>query len=218
MPTILALDTSGVLCSVALHHEGRRFVESRPVQKQHNLFILGMIGQLCRQAGIVPLEFEGIAFLKGPGSFTGVRLAAAVAQGLACGSQAKILGLTSSQALALHAGRLGAAECITAVRSRADAYYLAAFNRDAAGALTQTVDDVLAHGAPAWFGSYTNILGDMPAWASPPLQLLPADQHPAATLVDHAVAMWGQSCWGTADMALPLYIEGDHPWKPSVPV
>ncbi len=215
MPVILSLDTSGPLCSVALARDGERFVDSRRVDRQHNLHVLGAIDGLCLRAGILPRQLDGIVFIKGPGSFTGVRLAVAVAQALAYGSGARVLGVTSSHALALHAAKQGIPRCVTAICSRGTLWYLSGWVTAKDEASPVHVDQLVAQ-PPEWLSMYDVLVGDPPSWVPEALALVPADAQPAATLLDYAITHWGQAAWTDAEGALPVYIDGDHPWQPAV--
>lgn len=87
MPTILALETSSETASLALLHAGR--VSARRTQgvQNHSLHVLPLAQELLQAAGIALSDCDAIAFGMGPGSFTGVRTACGIAQGLAfaCG-------------------------------------------------------------------------------------------------------------------------------------
>lgn len=228
MPVILALDTSGAFCSVAIAVDGVVHVDSQRVNRQHNLHILGSIDGLCRGAGIVARDIDGIAFVKGPGSFTGVRLAVSVTQGIAMAAEARVLGVTTSLALALHARNCGVDRCVTLVPSRADSWYVAAFQSgatDDGSGLVQQVADQLFSAPPPWIADYPIASGGRPSWLSGHIELIAEDLNPAATVLDHACASWALcsrsnfegSAWTDAEFGLPVYVEGDHPWQPAEP-
>ena len=83
MNTILAIETSTERCSVALLHQG--VVTERAIEgaKRHAQSVLVFVDALLNEAGIAKTQLDAVAFGRGPGAFTGVRLAVAVAQGFA---------------------------------------------------------------------------------------------------------------------------------------
>src|SRR5688572_30876365 len=97
---ILALDTATEACSVALgigDVEIERYVE---VGRGHAEQILPMIQELLAEGGVTLASLDAIAFGRGPGGFTGVRLAASVAQGLAFGSGVGVVPISDLAAVA----------------------------------------------------------------------------------------------------------------------
>lgn len=109
----LALDTASARCSVALFEEDALLVRSVDTARDHATLILPMIAELLAEAGTALRALDGIAFGRGPGSFTGVRVAASVTQGLAAGADLPVLGISDLRALAAQARRLVAATPIT---------------------------------------------------------------------------------------------------------
>lgn len=83
MNTILAIETSTERCSVALLHNG--VVTERAIEgaKRHAQSVLVFVDALLNEAGVAKTQLDAVAFGRGPGAFTGVRLAVAVAQGFA---------------------------------------------------------------------------------------------------------------------------------------
>lgn len=102
-PIILALDTATDACSVALCTPTQIFNKFVVEPQAHSKLLLGMVDDVCRQAGVVFKDIQAFAFGRGPGSFTGVRIAASVAQGLAFGSNRPVIAVSSLQALAQQA-------------------------------------------------------------------------------------------------------------------
>jgi len=215
MTTLIALDTSGALCSVALLHDGVFHQLTRNVVRKHNMVVLEMLDALCNSAGILPAVIEGVAYVRGPGSFTGVRLCVTAAQAIAMAASARVFGCTTSRLLALHAQSLGSASVVSVVRSRGETCYLAAF-RQLSGAtpLQQVEEEVLTDCPPAWLSDYAEMTGEPPAWLPASFKVLPMDETPALTLLHHASAGWPATGWAPVESALPMYIDGDHPWRP----
>ena len=107
---LLALDTASAQCSAALLQDGQVLVRCQATARDHASLILPMIDELLVQAGLSLSQIDGIAFGRGPGSFTGVRIAAAVTQGLAAGADLPVLPVSDLRALAAQARRLAPAD------------------------------------------------------------------------------------------------------------
>jgi len=97
---ILAIDTTEQGCSAALML-GDELAESFEVAaRQHSKLILPMVERLLVEADLTLAKLDGLAFARGPGSFTGVRIAAAVTQGLAMSVDLPVVPVSSLLALA----------------------------------------------------------------------------------------------------------------------
>ena len=97
---ILSLDTSTEYCSVALWQDGAVVERCQLAGQKHSELLIEMLDALLREAGLKLAQLDGIAFGKGPGSFTGVRIACGVSQGLALGANLPVVGICTLQALA----------------------------------------------------------------------------------------------------------------------
>ena len=132
---LLAIETATEACSVAILVDGdvRERFEIAP--RRHAELALPWAEQLLADAGVVKPQLEAIAVGRGPGAFTGVRLAIALAQGIALALDRPLLPVSTLAALAMRAegGRI-----VAAIDARMGEVYLAAFAR--AG------DDVVALG------------------------------------------------------------------------
>lgn len=100
---ILTVDTATEYCSAALQVNDQVYVREQLAPQKHASLILGMIDELLTQAGIERSEIELIGFGRGPGSFTGVRIACSVAQGLALGLDRPTFGVDELKLLAVAA-------------------------------------------------------------------------------------------------------------------
>ncbi|OOF67612.1 tRNA (adenosine(37)-N6)-threonylcarbamoyltransferase complex dimerization subunit type 1 TsaB [Rodentibacter caecimuris] len=112
--TLLALDTSTEACSVALYYKGEKTFIHELTQRTHTKRILPMVDEILRQSGITLKQIEALAFGRGPGSFTGVRVGSGIAQGLALGADLPILPVSNLTAMAQAAFELYQAESVAA--------------------------------------------------------------------------------------------------------
>jgi tRNA threonylcarbamoyladenosine biosynthesis protein TsaB len=220
---LLAVETSGALCSVALLADGTCSENTQKVERLHNQVLLRQIDALLKRAGVRPRELDALAFGAGPGSFTGVRIAASVAQALAFAADVRVVPVPSSRALA-EAARLSdrvksAPGVVTVIRSRRDAHYLAAYACTAEG-LEPTIEDALhqgeqapdLQGLPGWMG-----VGDRPPWwdsAGAGTPFVEGCAATAAVIGRLALAMLAAGGGVAPEAALPIYVSGDSPWKP----
>jgi len=97
---ILALDTCTESCSAALLYQGKLFERVEMTQRGHSDLILGMMDELFEQAGATIADVEAIAFGRGPGSFTGVRVGVGVAQGIAFAREIPVIPISTLAATA----------------------------------------------------------------------------------------------------------------------
>jgi tRNA threonylcarbamoyladenosine biosynthesis protein TsaB len=97
---LLALESATEVCSVALWLDGALQAREQRRERAHGELLLPMMQELLRESGTEPAELDAIAFGRGPGGFTGVRLAASVAQGLAFALARPVLPISDLRALA----------------------------------------------------------------------------------------------------------------------
>ncbi|MCW5588162.1 MAG: tRNA (adenosine(37)-N6)-threonylcarbamoyltransferase complex dimerization subunit type 1 TsaB [Legionellales bacterium] len=128
---ILAIETSTDACSVALAqgHDIQEIFNLAP--QQHAKIILPLIEELLKRTKVTRQQLDAIAFGRGPGSFTGLRLGAGIAQGLAFGLTLPVIGVSSLQALARLAYReFQAKNTLAAIDARKGEIYLAQFQEN----------------------------------------------------------------------------------------
>jgi tRNA threonylcarbamoyladenosine biosynthesis protein TsaB len=128
---ILAFDASTELCTVALHSGVLRHERVEHAGQRHSEMLLPMIDAMLAKGGVRLDQLDGIAFGAGPGSFTGLRIACGIAQGLALGSGVPLLGVSTLEAIAEAAWqRDGARRVIASLDARMHEVYVAAYERD----------------------------------------------------------------------------------------
>lgn len=151
---LLVLDTSTEWCSAALWLDG--VIQARRVlaEQRHSSLLLPMVDELLRESDISLRQLDGIGYGAGPGSFTGLRIACAVTQGLALGADLPVAGVSTLESIAEQAGAERVlrqdrpeGECLaayplrvlTVLDARMAEVYWAAYARDGAGwrALTE---------------------------------------------------------------------------------
>ncbi|MDD5034529.1 MAG: tRNA (adenosine(37)-N6)-threonylcarbamoyltransferase complex dimerization subunit type 1 TsaB [Methylococcaceae bacterium] len=97
---LLALETATEACSAALYLDGVIIERYQLAPQQHNKLILPMIESLLAEAGLSLKQMDALAFGRGPGSFTGVRIATGVVQGLAFGADLPVAPVSTLAAMA----------------------------------------------------------------------------------------------------------------------
>lgn len=97
---LLAVDTATEACSAALYIDGEILERFELAPRTHTQLILPMIDSLMAEAELAPQNLDGLAFGRGPGSFTGVRIATGVIQGIALGLDLPVVPVSTLAALA----------------------------------------------------------------------------------------------------------------------
>ncbi len=139
---LLAIDTSAGHCSAALRIDDTVTQRLVAAERRHGELILGMMSELLAAAGLRPVDVDAFAFARGPGSFTGLRIAAAVVQGAALATDKPVVGVSTLAALAQGCRRLhGPQHVLCALDARMGEVYAGAYAVDAEGLMRARVPD-----------------------------------------------------------------------------
>jgi tRNA threonylcarbamoyladenosine biosynthesis protein TsaB len=223
--TVLALDTSTIACSVALAHRGTVVEDHRVAPRQHNQLVLQMVDALMQSAHLGPADLDAVAFGRGPGSFTGIRIAAGIAQGISLGRGIPVVPVSSLQVLAQTAAttRPDAVGFLATIQSRPDEVYFAGYRcRD--GVCLPVIAEQVARSAeltlPPEVNSDWCIVGDgarhfaaVLAQRQLACAMDPSVLPSAAALLTLALPQLMRGGGVDAAHALPVYLDATRPWR-----
>jgi tRNA threonylcarbamoyladenosine biosynthesis protein TsaB len=135
---ILALDTATEACSVALLVDGHVIAREMEFERGHAEHILPMVDAVLAEGGVALASVDALAFGRGPGGFTGVRLAASVTQGLAFAAELPVVPISDLAAVAQRGFDLELAtdRVLVCNDARMQEVYWACFERDRDGGAT----------------------------------------------------------------------------------
>lgn len=217
---LLALDTCTENCSAALLIDGRVLALSEITQRGHSECILGMLDQLFQQAECHLADMDALVFGRGPGSFTGVRVGVAVAQGIAFAQDLPVLPVSTLAAVAQAAyAKHGVSEISVALDARMGEVYHADFiikdglatavsdEQVSAPENVKPVDDQNWFAAGSGWAAYQQILSDNFAGQ---LQGMDSDIYPSAeAMLPLAKQMFTEHKALPAYQALPVYLRNN---------
>ncbi len=131
---ILAIDTATEACSAALWNDGATTAHFELCPREHTQRILPLVQDILTETGTDLTELDALAFGRGPGSFTGVRIGIGIAQGLALGANLPMIGVSTLATMAQGAFRkTGATRVLAAIDARMGEVYWAEYQRDEQG-------------------------------------------------------------------------------------
>ena len=211
---LLALETANEQCSVSIVDETQElFFQLDARAKAQTQTILPMIEQAFTQLGLSASELTAIAFSRGPGSFSGVRINAAVTQALAWANDLPVVPVSSLQALAQTAYRVAGLTAVTAVLdARMKEVYIASFELDSQGIMQAVDEEQLLNYDDASQVVKFELVGSGSALLKPEqiqYKDLSATAQDIATIARADVK---QKKWVSAEQALPVYLR-DNAWK-----
>ena len=226
-PKLLALDTSSEGCSAALLVNGQLHEQFELAPRGHTRLLMPMIRQLLADQRLQPSDLDALAFACGPGSFTGLRIATGVVQGLAYGLDVPVVPVSSLAAVAADAIESQAVEADGGVAVAFDArmgevYWGCFGNRD--GLPVALADErvcapelVSLPEQPArWLGAGSGFgyRDQMPAEVCSRIQHIEDTLVPKARFVAKLAAVAYQQGQGVpAAQAQPVYLRNTVAWK-----
>lgn len=215
MSTLLALDTATEACSVALLHDGKVISHYEVIPRMHAQRLLPMIHTLLDEAGVPLSALDAIAFGRGPGAFTGVRIAIGVVQGLAFALDRPVLPVSNLAVLAQRAMReQGAQQVAAAIDARMDEVYWGCYQAEQGEMRLHGLEAVLPPeqvslplgAAGDWFGAGTG-------WGTFATRLAVTVSGQDGALLPHAEDLlslatfaWQRGDALPADQAQPVYL------------
>ena len=139
---ILAFDASTEALSLVLSYNGQLFHHFEECPQQHSQKILPLVDSLLAQANCKLTDLDVIGFGQGPGSFTGVRISVAIAQGLAYASKLPLVGVSTLQMMAQQAyQQTGEMSVFSAIDARMGEIYFAHYTPNDIGIMTLQDDE-----------------------------------------------------------------------------
>lgn len=171
--------------------------DTRIAPRQHNALVLAMIDTLLASAGVRPRELDAVAFSAGPGSFTGVRIGAAVAQGIALGAGVPVVRVPTSEVMAEQVRRRSDASGVVTVRPcRAGWVYAARYAFERGAVACEAFDELVPEDA---------VPREPPGWL-----VADREERMRAGVLAHLAGPMPRL---DAAEAVPYYVPGDSPWK-----
>lgn len=217
---LLAIETSETACSAALWSDGRVIENYREEPRGHSELLLPMIAELLPRSGVTRRQLQAVAFGRGPGSFTGVRIAAAIAQGISLGLAIPVIPVSSLQALAQGVYRTsGHREVAAAFDARMHEVYWALCAVDGDGVMQLQSEECVCEprhveqprqgqwaGAGSGWSAYGETLREqLSPWLVAELPRLYSHAQDVATIAAHAWSRDDSAAVSAAE-ALPLYL------------
>lgn len=223
---LLAIETATDACSVAVMAAGRVVERETLEPRSHAERVLQMVDECLEEAGLKLGDLDALTFGRGPGSFTGVRIATGVVQGLALGANLPVVPVSTLAGHAVTAWRrLGVPRSAVAVDARMEECYWGCYEVSEEGVaslvgeeLIATPDRIPAPPGVDWVGvgsawtAYPGLASSLPGVRPASEPLLPSARDLLATAVDRLAH--GEAV--TAEEALPVYLRERVAWQSGV--
>jgi len=223
----MAIDTSTDACSVALSVAGDVLSQIEVTPRLHARKLLPMISRLLSEADLSLDSLDAISFARGPGSFTGIRIAAGITQGLAFGAELPVIPVSTMAVMALGAIEItGGDAALVSLDARMGQVYWAAY------LATDAIPQLLGE-EELQFPSAVELNGAMPANAhcvgvgsgwqyqtdfpqsivdypkSIDIEFLPDARY----MLPIAIAKWHSGTIEHPEAAIPVYLRGKEAWR-----
>jgi tRNA threonylcarbamoyladenosine biosynthesis protein TsaB len=219
--TLLAIETSTPACSAALSVDGEVIERYALAPRQHATLMLPMIESLLLEAGLTVRQLDAIAFGRGPGSFTGVRIAASMVQGIAFAADLPVVPVSTLAALALGGMRESSLpRMMAAMDARKSEIYWGCYTQTGGNVIALqgsecvcTPDAVPECAQQDWVGvgSGWSAYGEplMQCLGERVVRLLPDLEPRAADVARLAIHEFNQGVSLSADEAVPVYLRNN---------
>jgi tRNA threonylcarbamoyladenosine biosynthesis protein TsaB len=221
---LLALETATEACSAALMIDDVIESRYRFAPREHGALILTMVDELLSEAGLPVGRLDAIAFGRGPGAFTGVRIATGVVQGLAYGADVPVVPVSTLAALAQGGARASqASHLLAAIDARMEEVYWGVYETGTDGLVTLVGEESVCapHAVTAPAGSWAGVGS---GWLNYETAMRNALQVEVTVVLGEMlpnareVALLGAAAFRrgvavTAEAALPVYLRDQVAWR-----
>ncbi|MCL1068803.1 tRNA (adenosine(37)-N6)-threonylcarbamoyltransferase complex dimerization subunit type 1 TsaB [Shewanella olleyana] len=221
--TILALDTCTESCSAALSHHQQVFNRAANAPREHSQRLLPMVDEVLKEAQINIADVNLIAYGRGPGSFTGIRICTSMTQGLALGHDIPVIGISTLAAMAQMAiDSVNAKQVFVAIDARMNEIYWGQFtsvngiatlvgdehvtNPDKVEVALDTTQDIMLCGTG--FDAYPDLLAEVAAIKMTDIKLPDAE-----AMLKLAKVGFEQGLSTPVDDLAPVYLRDTVTWK-----
>lgn len=214
---ILALDTATDASSAAVLCDDQLTIDFQLAPRQHTKILLSQLDKVLAKAGIGLAMIDVVAFGRGPGAFTGLRIAAGVAQGIALAIDKPVIPVSSLAAMAKQAVDEQQAECVlTALDARMGEVYWGVYNKQAGGNVQLQGEECVIRPDDLLIPECQNSVAVGAGWEAYQAALLEkcpqapekiiTDLYPSAAYVAKLAALYPDSAKIDAALAQPVYL------------
>lgn len=221
--TLLIIDTSTEACSVAVVKNNEIFFKQDVTPRSHTKMVLPMVDELLNDAKLSINSVDAIAWGRGPGSFTGVRIGTGIMQGLALGANKPVIGISTLAAMAQQAiDESNAQQVIAAIDARMGEVYWGIFNNvDGLATLVDSEMVIKPESIPRNILNDNQYVGVGTAWQTYPelaelgdIEVNDSILYPSSkAMVPLALDAFNQGNVMDVDEASPVYVRDTVTWQ-----